>query len=97
MHFSDSINYDIPNPIKNAKSDSSPFNSEESLSDDTSLQMMTKACHQLSFLPKLHQILNPPSNINSSSQPILQAPGTNHSSDRTRHPSQNQSPSPSKL
>ena len=35
--FSDSINYDIPKPIKYADSDSSPFNSDESLSDDTSL------------------------------------------------------------
>ena len=36
MRFSDSINLDIPKPIKYANSDSSPFNSDESLSDDTS-------------------------------------------------------------
>ena len=38
MRFSDSINYDIniPKPIKYANSDSSPFNSDESLSDDPS-------------------------------------------------------------
>ena len=37
MRFSESIKYDIPKPIKNAISDSSPFKSDESLSDDISL------------------------------------------------------------
>ena len=74
MRFSDSINLDIPNPIKYANSDSSPFNSDESLSDDTSI---------------------PPSKIDPPFHSILQPPGTNQSRDRTRHPSQNQSPSPS--
>ena len=36
MRFSDSITYNIPKPIQYANSDSSPFNSDESLSDDPS-------------------------------------------------------------
>ena len=38
MRFSDSTNYIIPKPIKYANSDSSPFNSDDSLSDDNSSQ-----------------------------------------------------------
>ena len=38
MRFSDSTNYNIPKPFKYANSDSSPFNSDESLSDDNSSQ-----------------------------------------------------------
>ena len=37
MRFSDSTSYDISKPIKYANSDSSPFSSDESLSDDNSL------------------------------------------------------------
>ena len=36
MRFSDSITYNIPKPIQYANSDSSPFNSDESFSDDPS-------------------------------------------------------------
>ena len=38
MCFSDSTNYNIPEPIKYANSDSAPFNSHKSLSDDNSSQ-----------------------------------------------------------
>ena len=38
MRFLDSTHYDIPKPIKNANSDSSTFNFDESLSDDISSQ-----------------------------------------------------------
>ena len=38
MRLSGSTNYNNQKPIKNATSDSSPFNSDESLSDDISLQ-----------------------------------------------------------
>ena len=38
MRFSDSIQYGIPKPIKYANYDSSPFNSDDTLSDDTSSQ-----------------------------------------------------------
>ena len=85
MRFADSINNDIdfPKPIKDANSDSSPFNYNESLSDDTSspddrFQNSSNT--------------NPPSNSTSPFKQILEAPDTSHYSDRTRHPSQNQTP-----
>ena len=37
MRFSDSITYNSPKSIQYANSDSSPFDSDESLSDDPSL------------------------------------------------------------
>ena len=94
MRFSDSINYDIniPKPKKYANSDSSPFNSDESLSDDPS-----PPDDQNSSPDDLFQdssITNPPSNTTSPFKQILKAPDNNQSSDRTRHPSQNQSAPP---
>ena len=41
MRFSDTIQFQIPQPIKYDNSDSSPFNSDESLSDDDSQTSMT--------------------------------------------------------
>ena len=38
MRFSDSTQFQIPQPFKYANSDSSPFNSDESLSDEDSSQ-----------------------------------------------------------
>ena len=38
MRFSDTTQFQIPQPIKYANSDSSPFNSDESLSDEDSSQ-----------------------------------------------------------
>ena len=38
MRFSDSTYYDIPKPIKRANGDSSPVNSDESLSDENTSQ-----------------------------------------------------------
>ena len=95
MRFSDSIKSDIPKPIKYANSDSSPFNSDESLPDDTSLPDNDQTLSPNDFSPQPSSNTNPPSKINTPFQSILQAPGTNHSCDRIRHPSQNQSPSPS--
>ena len=93
MRFSDSITYNIPKPIQYANSDSSPFNSEESLSDDPSLPDEDQTLSPNDLSTQTPSNSNLPSNTNLPSQPILQAPGTNHSFDRTRHPSQNQSPS----
>ena len=95
MRFSDSINFDIPKPIKYANSDSSPFNSDESLSDDTSLPDNHQTLSPNDFSPQTSSNTNPPSKITPPFQSTLQTPGTNHPCDRTRHPSQNQSPSPS--
>ena len=83
MRFSDSINYDIPKPIKYANSNSSPFNSDESLSDDTSLPDVDQTLSPNDFSPQTSSNTNPHSNTNSPSQTTLQNPGTNHSSDRT--------------
>ena len=95
MRFSDSINVDIPIPIKYANSDSSPFNSDESLSVDTSFSDNDQTLSPNNFSSQNSSDTNPPSKIEPPFQSFLQLPGTNQSRDRTRHPSQNQSPSPS--
>ena len=41
MRFSDTTQIQVPQPTKYANSDSSPFNSDESLSDDDSQTFMT--------------------------------------------------------
>ena len=41
MRFSDTTQFQIPQPTKYANSDSSPFNSDESLSDEDSQTLMT--------------------------------------------------------
>ena len=41
MRFSDTTHFQIPQPTKYANSDSSPFNSDESLSDEDSQTFMT--------------------------------------------------------
>ena len=41
MRFSDTTQFQIPQPTKYANSDSSPFNSDESLSDEDSQKFMT--------------------------------------------------------
>ena len=48
MRFSDSTNYNIPKPIKYAKSDSSPFNSDEFYRTTT---------HHKILLPYLHYLI----------------------------------------
>ena len=95
MRFSDSINFDVPKPIKYANSDSSPFNSNESLSDGTSFSDNDQTLSPNNFSSQTLSNTDPPSKIDPPFQSILQPPGTNQSRDRTRHPSQNQSPSPS--
>ena len=95
MRFSDSIMYNIPKPIQYANSDSSPFNSDESLSDDTSFSDNDQTLSPNNVSSQTPSNTNPPSKIDPPFQSILQPPGTNQSRDRTRRPSQNQSPSPS--
>ena len=43
MRFSDTTQFQIPQPTKYASSDSSPFNSDESLSDEVSQTFMTSS------------------------------------------------------
>ena len=95
MRFSDSIIFDVSKPSKYANSDSSPFNSDESLSDDTSFSDNDQTLSPNNFSSQTSSNTNPPSKIDPPFQSIHQPPGTNQSRDRTRHPSQNQSPSPS--
>ena len=63
MRFSDSIKLDIPKPIKYANSDSSPFNSDESLSDDTSFSDNDQTLSPNNFSPQTSSNTNPPSKI----------------------------------
>ena len=109
MRFSDSIQFQIPQPIKYANSDSSPFNSDESLSDEDSSQTFMTPCttltpsttsnqnsHQQSgtpFKPPNHKSLTPPTNDNSLYKNKINTPHTNIPSDRSSHPSQNQTDS----
>ena len=95
MRFSDSIDFDVPKPVKYDNSDSSPFNSDEPLSDDTSFSDNDQTSSPNNFSSQTSSNTNPPSTIDSPFQSTLQPLGTNQSRDRTRHPSQNQSPSPS--
>ena len=46
LRFSDSIQFDIPKPSKDANSDSSFFNSDESLSDEQSIQEALSSSYQ---------------------------------------------------
>ena len=93
MRFSDSVTYNIPKPFQYANSDSSPFNSDESPFDDTSFSDNDQTLSPNNFFSQTPSNTNPPSKIDPSFQSILQPPGTNQSRDRTRHPSQDQSPS----
>ena len=95
MRFSDSINLDIPKPNKYSNSDSSLFNSDEYLSDDTSFSDHDQTLSPKTFSSQTSSNTNLPSKIDPHFQSTLQPPGTNQSRDRTHHPSQNQSPSPS--
>ena len=77
MRFSDSINYNnnIPKPIQYANSDSLPFNSSESLSDD--IPSPDDPLHDSSNTNQNPSIINLPSNTTSPFKQILKAPDTN--------------------
>ena len=63
MRFSDTTHFQIPQPTKYANSDSSPFNSDESLSDEDSQTFMTQSTTDNSS-----QIFVKPSSFNTSNQ-----------------------------
>ena len=94
MRFSDSINYNsnIPKPIQYANSDSSPFNSSESLSDD--IPSSDDLLRDSSNTNQNPSTVNPPSNTTSPFKQNLKASDTNQYLNRIRHPSQNQSTLP---
>ena len=87
MRFSDSIKFEVAKPNKYANSDSSPFNSDESISDDTSFSDSDQTLSPNNFSSQTSSNTNPLSKIDQPFQPILQPSGTNQSHDRTRHPS----------
>ena len=109
MRFSDTTQFHISQPNKYANSDSSPFNSDESLSgEDSSQTIMTPSSTltpsttsnqnlpQTSRTPIItsnHKSLTPPTNDNSLYKNITNTPHTNIPSDRSRHHSQNQTDS----
>ena len=109
MSFSDSTQFQIPQPIKYANSDSSPFNSDESLSDEDSSQIFMKPstistpssipnqnvpqANRTPLIPSHHKPLTLPTNDNSVYKNILNTPHTNFPIDRSRHPAHNQTDS----
>ena len=108
MRFSDTTQIQIPLPTKYANSGSSPFNSDESLSDEVSQTFMTPSTtedsSQLFITPYSTRNQNTPSvtsnhksltptNDSSLYKNIINTPPTNIHSDRSRHPSHNQTDS----
>ena len=109
MRFSDTTQFQIPEPIKYANSDSSPFYSDESLSDENSPQTSITPSNTLTSsitsnqnspltnntpsITSNHKSLTPPTNENPLYKNIINTPHTNIPSDRSRHPSQNQTDS----
>ena len=109
MHFSDKTQFQIPQPTKYANSDSSPFNSDESLSDedsqtfttpstteDSSQTFMTPFSTSNQNTPSItsnHKSLPPSTNDNSLYKDIINTPHTNIPSDRSIHPSYTQTDS----
>ena len=106
MRFSDTTQFQIQQPIKYANSDSSPFISDESLSDEDSSQIFMTPSTTLTpstisnqnspqasrtpFITSNHKSSTPPTNDNSLYKNIINTPHTNIPSDRSRHLSQNQ-------
>ena len=109
MRFSDSNQFQIPQPIKCANSDSSPFNSDNSLSDEDSSQtsmtpptISTPSSTSNQNAPQTNRTplissnqnpLTPFTNDNSVYKNIINTPHTNIPIDRSRHLSLNQTDS----
>ena len=106
MRFSDTTQLQIPQLTKYPNSDSSPFISDESLSDEDSQTFMTPSTAEDSSqtfvtpcsasnqnTPSVtcnHKSLTPPTNDNSLYKNIINTPHANVPGDRSRHPSHNQ-------
>ena len=107
MRFSDTTQIQIPRPTKYANSESSCFNSDESLSDDNSQTSMTPSStvtpYNTPSVPSNQNTLFEPSNHNSLTSPIsndttlykniINTPQPNFPTDISRYPSQNQTDS----
>ena len=108
MRFSDTTQFQMPQTTKYANSDSSPFNSDESLSDEDSQLFMTPSTTEDSSqtfvtpssfntsnrntpsITSNDKSLTSSANDNSLYKDIINTPHTNIPSDRSRHPSHNQ-------
>ena len=94
MRFSDSTQFTIPKQIKYANSDSSPFNSDESMSDEDISPQITTPSTNSNYDPTSSSS-NDRSFIklydNSPYKEVITTLQTDISIDRSRHPSQNQS------
>ena len=90
MRFSDTTQFQIPQPSKYASSDSSPFNSDESLSEEDYQTFVTPNTPSITSNDKS---LTPSTNDNSLYRHIINTLHTNASSDRSRHSSNNQTTS----
>ena len=91
--FSDSTQFNIPKPIKYAISDSSPFNSDESLSDEDSPQkpITPSTTSNYNFtIPSSNDSSPIKMYDNSHFKKIIKTPQTDIPIDRSRHPSQDQ-------
>ena len=100
MLFSDTTQFQIPQQIKYANSDSSPFNSDESLSDEDSSRTFktpsttsNQNSPQSSRTPSNQKHLTAPTNDKSLYKKIFNTPHTNIPRDGLRHLSHNQTDS----
>ena len=94
MRFSDTTQFHIPEPIKYANSDSAPFNSDESASDDESSQKPMTPLNTPNYnSPTPSSNNNSPIKLfnNSPFKQIINTPHTDIPIDRSRHLSQDQS------
>ena len=94
MRFSDSTQFHIPEPIKYANSDTPPFNSDESASDDESPRkpMTLSTTSNYDCLTTSSNDNSPIKFFdNSPFKQIINTPHTDFSIDRSRHQSQDQS------
>ena len=95
MRFSDTTQFQVPQPTKSANSDSSPFNSDESLSEEDSQTIVTPSSFSTSnqntpSITSNDSSLTPSTNDNSLYRHIINTPHTITSSDRSRHSSNHQ-------
>ena len=98
MRFSDTTQFQFPQPTRYANSDSSPFNSDESLSEEDSQTFVTPSsfstCNQNTpSITSNDNSFTPSTNDNSLYRHIISTPHTIISNDRSRHSSNNQTTS----
>ena len=100
MRFSESTQFNISKPMKYANSDSSPFKSDESMSQEDLSSQITTAPTNSKYKPTSSSF-NDHSSIKlydkSPFEEIITTPQLDISIDRSRYPSQNQSNSLSLL